>query len=73
MPAATSDMDVDDDGDKIDITHITKSQSNTNGEIAKKNEEVIQNKQEGKINENTKGTNSSGESKLGQQLIIKND
>ena len=54
----------------FDITHITKSQSNTN-EDSTNNEDIIQNKQEGKINENTKGTNNSGESKLGQQLSNK--
>ena len=72
MPEATSDTDVDDDGDKIDITHITKSQSNTN-EDSTNNEDIIQNKQEGKINENTKGTKNSGESELGQQLSNKKD
>ena len=72
MPEATNDTDVDGDGDKIDITHTTKSQSNTNEENAS-NKDIIQNKQEGKINENTKGTNNSCKSNLGQQLSNKKD
>ena len=37
------------------------------------NKDIIQNKQEGKINENTKGTNNSCKSNVGQQLSNKKD